>query len=134
MSGQEYEHNLVSLYHFLLNLLDRMDRWGEYLSLWENLRKNTQFFNSYAKDSLETHGKDMEPFILADDGGTVRVHFLYGILHRRQVIQRKYARLLSGKSVVRHARQEELSRNEIHQRLENVKARFMYAAKFSGKH
>lgn len=40
----------------------------EHPSLWENLRKNTQFFNSYAKDSLTVHGKEIEPFVLADDG------------------------------------------------------------------
>ncbi len=134
IGSQEYEYNLVSLYHFLLNLLDRTDRWGEYLSLWENLRKTTQLFNSYAKDSLKFHGKEIEPFILADDGDTVRVHFLYGILDRRQVIQRKNAKQLSGNRVVRHGRQEELSKSEIRQRLEKVRARFTYAAKFRGKY
>ncbi|SRR6266571_309640 len=129
MGGGEYEHNLVLLYHFLLNLLDRTDRWGEYLSLWENLRKTTQFFNTYAKDSLKIHGKEIEPFILADDGDSVRVHFLYGILDRRQVIQGKHAKQLSGKRVVRHGRQEGLSASEIRQRLERVTARFMYAAR-----
>ncbi len=68
LSVADYERNLQTLYFFLLTMLDRLDRWGDYLSLWENLRNNTQFSSTYAKSGLEVHGNRIQPFIRAQAG------------------------------------------------------------------
>lgn len=129
LTAADYDWNLQMLYFFLLLMLDRLDRWDDYLSLWENLRNNTQFSSTYAKNGLKVHGKRIQPFIMGDDGESVRVHFLYGISDRKDVIQRKQARQMLGKSARKHRQQDELSSEQIRQRLDSVKARFAYASK-----
>ncbi len=66
---------------------------------------------------------------MGDDGENVRVHFLYGISDRRDVIERKQARQMLGKSARKHRQQDELSSEQIEQRLDSVKARLAYASK-----
>jgi hypothetical protein len=129
LSVADYERNLQTFYFFLLTMLDRLDRWDDYLYLWENLRNNTQFSSTYTKSGLEVHGNRIQPLIMGDDGESVRVHFLYGISDRRDVIERKKARQMLGKSARKHRQQDELSNEQIKQRLDSVKARLAYASK-----
>jgi len=133
ISRKEYEHNLQCLYTFLLSMLDKLDRWDDYLSLWEALRRNTRLFSLYARNGLEAHGNAIEPFVLEDDGESTRVHFLYGISHRKAIIERKLKRQLNGKRAALHGKQAELTRKQIQQRLDKLKARINYADQFRRK-
>ncbi len=131
LSTQECEHNLQALYFFLLTLLDKLDKWEEYLTLWESLRLNTTMTVCYDKAVLRSHGERIRPFVLSEDGSTVEVHFLYLISHRKELIERKLARKRAGNKLgnLVHSQQDELSDPEIHRRLERVKERFAYAEK-----
>jgi len=131
LSVKEYERNLQTLYTFLLIVLDHLDRWDDYLSLWENLRKNTNFSATYAKEGLQLHGNRIQPFILGEDGEYILVHFLYGMSDRKELIKRKQALQRSGKKARKHTRQEELSNKQIEQRLQKVKDRLAWASKFN---
>src|SRR6266704_2172128 len=71
LTTHECEHNLQVLYSFLLTLLDKLDEWEEYLTLWEVLRLNTTLRVCYEKAALRSHGERISPFVLSEDGTTV---------------------------------------------------------------
>ncbi len=106
------------LFYSLLTMLDKLDRWEEYLACWQTIREHTSFYSVYASDAVPRHGERIRPFILSNRGA-VRVHFLYGISHRKRVIERKVAKKLSGRPLgnVFHASQDELTPDEIHRRI-----------------
>src|SRR5438445_5225326 len=85
LSTKESERNLQALYSFLLTLLDKLDKWEEYLTVWEGLRLNTALTVCYDKVALRSHGERVRPFVLSEDGSTVEVHFLYLISHRKEL-------------------------------------------------
>ena len=64
----------------------------------------------------------LTPFILGEQGGVMRVHFLYLTLHRKAVIERKLDRQRRGGKLgnLQHAPQDELSDAEIRKRFEAV--------------
>ncbi len=96
-----------------------------------NLRKNTNFSATYAKEGLQLHGNRIQPFILGEDGEYILVHFLYGMSDRKELIKRKQALQRSGKKARKHTWQEELSNKQIEQRLQKVKDRLAWASKFN---
>ncbi len=130
MSAATHEQNLRMLYLFLLAMLDKADRWEEYLAAWQSIRDNTSLSLTYSFEALEDHGPRIEPFVLSglperpkaiSDGGPtalartggvqaskqgttqpedIRVHFLYLQEHRREVIERKLARQRAGRPVM----------------------------------
>ncbi len=99
MPQETYQHHLRLLYVFVLGMLDKGDRWVDYLGTWHSIREHTSLYMTYDPDALEDHGPAMEPFVIRRDPGTLHVHFLYGQEHRRAMIERKLARRLAGKSV-----------------------------------
>ena len=127
-SREEHRKHLQTLYLFILHNLDKLDKWEEYIDVWEKIRANTDFSMTYSKDSRERHGKIIEPFILSEDDKTLYVHFLYPG-HRKKIIERKLARKQAGKKLGNqfHARQEELTDGEIKHRFNRMvkKAQFI---------
>lgn len=129
MTAKAYEEKLITLYLFILNMLDKADGWEEYLAAWQSIRENTTLSLSYSFDALESHGEKIRPFVLSGlperrkaigDGGStalahtdgvqelthdppqpqdIQVHFLYLQKHRRELVERKLARQRAGKLV-----------------------------------
>lgn len=127
-SREEYREYLQTLYLFILHNLDKLDKWEEYLDVWERIRANTDFSITYSKDSRCRHGKTIEPYLLSEDDKTLYVHFLYPG-HRKKIIERKLARKQAGKRLGNqlHARQDELTDEEIKDRFGRMvkKAQFI---------
>jgi lipoprotein NlpI len=98
-------------------LLDKLDRWEEYLLVWDQLRANTSFALTYARRP-HLASQDIEPFILRDEGDLIYVHFLWHTAHRKSLIERKLAKLQAGKKLgnLLHSQQDELSDSEIRAR------------------
>ena len=128
LTKKEYESHLQRLYSGILNMLDKLDRWEEYILVWDSLRANTSLALTYAR-RYASYG--IEPFILRDGGDLIYVHFLWTTDHRRRLIERKLAKLRAGKKLgnLLHSQQEELSDSEIRARWERVKQRMIYAEK-----
>ncbi len=53
---REYRSNLIKLYRFILLMLDKLDRWEEYIAVWESIRANTTLEDTYVKSAREFHG------------------------------------------------------------------------------
>src|SRR5437899_750508 len=70
LTRKEYQSNLIKLYCFVLRMLDKLDRWDEYLVTWEDIRSHTNFEVTYIKEARNSHGARFEPFILREDSHT----------------------------------------------------------------
>ena len=114
-AGERYRHRLtaeeirdhqIRLYRLALTLLDRADRWREYLEAWESLKR--------------AH------LTLTYSGGR-RVHFLSLLQHRRELIARKLARAQAGGRTgnLVHMPQAGLPAEEIRKRLEWIRSQYI---------
>ena len=120
LTEQEYNGYLSTLYLEALDMLDKLDRWEEYVSVWDSLRQNPNL------TFLQPHRPPdcgMEPFTVRKDEKWMYVHVLWFRADRRKVIGRKIERLHAGKKLgnLRHSQQNELSQTEIYRRYERVK-------------
>jgi len=130
IGGKEYEEHLQRLLLGVLTMLDKLDRWEEYISVWESLRANTSFVFQQPR---RPQSFDMERFTLRDEGSCIYVHFLWFAARRKEVIERKLARKRAGKKLgnLVHSQQDELSQAQIRDRWEQVKERIRYAERMS---
>ena len=120
LTEQERATHRTQLYWFILELLDRLDRWDAYLSLWAYLRAHTTY--AHTLQSTARDDARLAPFMLGEDAGGLQVHFL-SLLHARQaLIERKLRRQRRGARLgnLRHATQDALSDAEIRERLQAV--------------
>ena len=118
----ERERRLRRLYGLVLMMLDYLDRWEDFAELFDRLLRETRIATGgdYAEHSLARHlANGAGPFLLGDAPGGFRLHFLYGLHHRRKVIERKIARKRAGRKTehLRHATQEKLSDTELRRRV-----------------
>jgi hypothetical protein len=130
LTDVEYERHLQHLYSAILDMLDRLDMWEEYLTVWNSLRVNTSLAFQQPRRPVSF---GMEPFTLRDEGKLIHVHFLWFTAHRKRVIERKVAKLHAGKKLgnLLHSQQEELSEGEVRQRWEQAKQRIIYAERMN---
>ena len=100
------------LNYSVLDLLDRMDRWEEYLAVWERLRRRTKVVSI---SRVEMTGA-------APDDDSVYADVLLFTRHRKELIERKLKRKQAGQRLgnSQHARPDELSEEEISERLERI--------------
>ncbi len=119
LSQKEIETNRRWLFYFLLTLLDKLDQWEDYLSVWRCLRERTNLTVPYSREAREHHGDRIEPFVLGEDKYTLWIHFLYPVMWRKEVIERKVARKKAGKRLGNqyHHPPSELSEAEVRRRL-----------------
>lgn len=119
LSQKEVESNRRWLFYFLLNLLDKLDQWEDYLSVWRCLQERTNLAIPYSREAREYHGDRIEPFVLGEDRFTLYVHFLYPVMWRKEVIERKVARKKTGRKLGNqfHHPPGELSEAEVRRRL-----------------
>ncbi len=119
LSRRAVETHVPRLYAFVLDLLDRLDRWDDYLAAWASIRAHTAWTLTYAARARRRHGARLAPFILQEDATTLWVHFLWLTAHRKAVIERKLDRRGRGRKLgnLKHHAQEELSTTELHRRV-----------------
>jgi hypothetical protein len=122
LEKKEYESNLRTLYSFVLSMLDSLDRWEEYLELWDKLFQEVPLADTYGIGARNFHGQKIEPFVVAEDEHTLYIHFLWGTQDRKEVIERKLLKKRSGKRIdhLLHAQQDKLTDSEIQGRLERL--------------
>jgi hypothetical protein len=116
---EENERYFSLLFSFYLAMLDRLDRWDEFLRCYDALMRVTSFYLTYAADAEALHGPKLRQYILDTERGFLKVHFLWGQHHRREIIERKMTRQRDGRSVghLRHAQKNELTPHEISRRI-----------------
>src|SRR6266496_560792 len=111
LSEQEERSFFPILFQSLLCMLDKLDRWEEYLGCWKLIRAQTSFYYVYASEAIPDHGARIEPFVLFNHGAICHVHFLYTNSHRKRLIERKLAKKIAGRPFrnMIHASQSELT-------------------------
>lgn len=126
----EFSAHRKQLFWLIFGLLDRLDRWRMFVALWRYVRAHTTYAIGLQPRSGQSHDARLAPFILREDARGLTVHFLWIILRRREVIDRKLARQRRGANLgnVWHASQAELSDQDIRERLESVAQRIREAA------
>ena len=107
----DYRIGFIFLNYFLLEMLDKMDRWEEYLEVWNRLCSDTKVVALSDVDSTsEAQLDEAFDYLLRVTG------------HRRELIERKLERKAAGRKLgnVMHRRQDELSTAEIEDRLQRT--------------
>ena len=119
LSRREFAAHRKQLYWFILEMLDRLDRWDAYLETWARVRAYTAYASPAWPDARQQYGAELTPYILREDAGGLKLHFLWITRHRKAVIERKMARQRRGQQLghVWHATQDELSDDELRERL-----------------
>ena len=108
LTPDESRIGFVFCNYFLLEMLDRMDRWEEYLEVWNRLRSDTKVVALSDVDSpSKTKLDEAFDYLLQITG------------HRRKLIERKLERKRAGRKLgnLMHHQQEDLSPGEIEDRL-----------------
>jgi len=112
LNPRQYDRNLIRIGLLELTCLDRLDRLGEYLESWGAWRSTPLpvFYNlSRRRDPR------ILPFVIRETDTHLLVHFLYLQRARKELIERK-----AGTNFRRHARQEDLTEEEMRERLRRI--------------
>jgi hypothetical protein len=90
---EEYDKNLL---RFRLELLDKADRWQEYIDFYNQILNEKPF---YSDSYISYRNKDpiLNKYILQKDEKNYYIHFLYFYHHRYEIICRKLTKAQSGK-------------------------------------
>ncbi len=111
LGGRGYQSNQVLLYRSILTMLDKADRWDVYLAAWETIRAHTSHCLPVRGDALTGGDPRLATFVRRADGGfgvpplpygtsppkTIAVHFLYPLLRRKTLIERRLEQSRAGK-------------------------------------
>lgn len=118
LASDEFEKMMSRLCIFILDMLDRLDYWEEYLNVWNQLRENTSFSMTYNPSVLDHSKQRISPYIIKKDQNFLYVHFLYFKSHRKDIIERKLKRKQQGKKLGNqfHTSQADLSMDEKRER------------------
>jgi hypothetical protein len=132
LTPKEQNNNRVLLYGLILDCLDKLDRWEDYLDAWQQLRKNTSLeTNAYAKEVVHNGplAERSRPFILRETDNYVFFHFLRNHCRRKELIERKLDRKRAGKKIgnLLHASPTELSEADVAERMRKLKEWFARA-------
>jgi len=136
LSEKERNEYFKTLYLSILHSLDCLDRWEEYLDVWEKIFSNTNISYTFSysppksKEQINTgYYDDIEKYLISEAKTRHCVHFLYYQSNRKKIIERKLARKRAGGKIgnLLHARQEDLAKEEIKIRYERMlnKAQFV---------
>ncbi len=88
LTPPEFEGNMVRVYGFVLEMLDRLDQWDAYLAAWAQIRTRTSYtIPEDLRSPVETMG--MTPYVMRRDRDALWVHFLWPTQYRKAVIERK---------------------------------------------
>ncbi len=132
---KEYAEHIILIYSAIWHCLDCLDRWEEYIDSWEKIFGSLHYSYTFSyspskstKDINTGYYEDIEKYIITESAGTYCVHFLYYQSNRKKIIEQKLRKKRAGKKIgnLLHARQEDLSDEEINTRYERMKAKAKY--------
>jgi hypothetical protein len=110
LSPRGYQANQIRLYHSLLAMLDKADRWDVYLAAWESIWTHTSECLPARGDVLLGGDPRLAPFVRRENGGfgvpplpygvrppkPLPVHFLHTRLRRKTLIEKRLAHERAG--------------------------------------
>ncbi|MDK2801584.1 MAG: hypothetical protein PWQ70_3203 [Clostridiales bacterium] len=122
LTDKEFEQFDKLLITLRLSMLDYLNRWGEYISYYENILSTKNYLLTYDKSRNDP---DFNKYVVYEDERYKYVHFLYAVSHRYEIIKRKFNKWLNGKNVehLKRHQQDRLSDTELQERIESIFAR-----------
>ena len=119
LSRQEFAAHRQQLYWFILEMLDRLDRWEAYLATWARVRARTGYADRVGLEARQLYGAQLTPYVLREDARGLTVHFLWITRYRQAIVERKAVRRRRGQKLGNawHATQDALSDPELRERL-----------------
>ncbi len=119
LTDKEFEQFDKLLITLRLSMLDYLNRWGEYISYYENILSTKNYLLTYDKNR---NNPDFNKYDVYEDERYKYVHFLYAVSHRYEIIKRKFNKWLNGKNVehLKRHQQNKLSDTELQERIELI--------------
>lgn len=116
VSEKELYRNRVWEFH--LNMLDKLDMWSDYLACFSKLRNNTQYCHKWKRRSGIGSHPHIKHYICLEQEDHLLVHFLIGRHERKEIIERKLAKLKAGKTTnhLKHHTRAILSSDELNEK------------------
>jgi hypothetical protein len=112
LARRRYERNLIQIALLELTCLDRLDWLAEYLETWNRWRSAPLPLYYHLRRSEDPR---IRPFVIRETPARLYVHFLYLTRSRKELIERKI-----GTEFRRHARQKDLTEEEMRERLGRI--------------
>lgn len=119
LNDKEFECLDKILIRLRLSMLDYLNRWGEYISYYENILSTKNYLLTYDKGRNDP---DFNRYVVYEDKDYKYVHFLYVGSYRYEIIKRKFSKWLNGKNVehLKRHQQDRLSDTELQERIESI--------------
>jgi hypothetical protein len=137
LSQRGYQSSMVLLYRSILLMLDKADRWDEYLAAWDVIRAQTNHSLPVLGEAATGAAPHVAPSVRRANGGfgvpplrygasppkAIPVHFLEAQLHRKTLIERRLAQERAGRLVAqrRPSGRGALTGEEIQSRLAEIR-------------
>lgn len=115
-SQKEYEDHIRLLYDLCLNMLDKLDRWDDFLVAFNQIWKDKRFiFRCHKKSLNEEFGDVLAKGILSETEHYIYVHEFYLHILSKEVIERKIKKRDQGRKLgnMYHHTKEDLTSEEI---------------------
>jgi len=115
LSQKEYEDNIRLLYDLCLEMLNKLDRWDDFLSAFEQVWKDKRFVFRCHKNSLkEPFGDILAKGIISETKYYLYVHEFYLHIISKEIIERKVKRRNQGRKLgnMYHHTKEDLTTEE----------------------
>ncbi len=119
MDGKKYDQRVFSMTHLILDMLDKLDRWDDFIEAYTQVTQLKRFRTRYHKKVLQEQlGEFIRPYILGETNHYLILSQFWILGSRYDVIHRKIERRSRGAKLgnVVHAQQSDFSPQEIEER------------------
>jgi hypothetical protein len=123
LDDKQYLQNTEMSYYMILHMLDKLDRWEDFLNVFAGVMKDVRFTHRCHKKYLEGEfGDAMARYSVPETPCYVRLHSFWPQGLRKEVMERKIERRRKGMKMgnMLHPQKDALSPSEVNERRERI--------------
>jgi hypothetical protein len=115
----EQDKQLICIYSLLLNMLDKSDKWEEYLVNWYIIKQKSielKLGYNYSNSSRDQHfARGAKEYFIEDNNIGFRLSFMYFTAKRKDLIIKKLEKAKRSNKIqnFKHKQQEEYTQQEL---------------------
>ena|GEM_PF-1996335 len=116
LTQREYDDHAGVVWHLCLDMLDKLDRWDDFLTAFERVWRDRRFVCRCHKKRLNEEFGDLQAKgVVSETKHYVYVHEFWDLALRKEVIERKVQKRKEGRKLgnMYHHRQEDLTPEEV---------------------
>ena len=116
LTQKEYDDHTRTLSHLCLDMLDKLDRWDDFLTAFDQVWTNKRFvYRCHKKRLSEEFGDLLAKGVVSETKHYVYVHEFWDLVLRKEVIERKVQKRKQGRKLgnMYHHTQEDLTPEEV---------------------